>query len=202
MAPATGLRERKKQKTRDAIVRAALRLFERRGYDATTITDIAAAANIAPRTFFAYFPSKEAVVFHDVDAEFERLAERLRGRPAGETVFDALRAWIRDWLGEPERSSAHEQRRRQLIHSTPSLRDHDRAHLARVGELVREGVATDLGVAADSLRARLVTAAAIAALDEMRSLEEHPEPDRALALLDEALAFLQGGLEALRKRPA
>src|ERR671916_524043 len=86
-----GLRERKKQRTRDQIVDAAMRLFAERGYHATTISDIASAADVAPRTFFSYFPSKEAVVFHHVDRDIGSLAKGLRTRLPGEHVFDALR---------------------------------------------------------------------------------------------------------------
>src|ERR687893_2815726 len=89
-----GLRERKKQRTREQIVEAAMRLFSERGYHATTIADIAEAAEIAPRTFFSYFPSKEAVVFHDVDRTLDGLAGALRDRLPGETTFDALRRFI------------------------------------------------------------------------------------------------------------
>src|SRR5687767_12101173 len=93
-AMAEGLRERKKQRTRQQIIEAAMGLFAERGYHATTIADIAAAADVAPRTFFSYFPSKEAVVFHDVDRQLDSLAAALRDRLPGESVFEALRRWI------------------------------------------------------------------------------------------------------------
>src|SRR4051812_37350957 len=89
-----GLRERKKQQTREAIVREALRLFRKQGFEATTIADIAEAAEISPRTFFSYFDTKEAVVFHDFDELRERLSSHLDERPDGSTTFDALRAWV------------------------------------------------------------------------------------------------------------
>ena len=63
--PASGLRERKKAKTRAAIQHHALRLFQAQGYDATTVEQIAEAAEISPSTFFRYFPTKEDVVLYD-----------------------------------------------------------------------------------------------------------------------------------------
>src|SRR3954467_502776 len=117
MSKAMGLRERKKEQTRRAIEDAAFRLFDERGYSATTVADIAEAADIAPRTFFAYFPSKEAVVFADFDEVFGALEARMRDRPDGENAFEALRAWIGDLVAR-EREEHDEDRewlRRCLI---------------------------------------------------------------------------------------
>jgi len=81
---ATGLRERKKQKTKEAIHRAAMRLFQKRGYAETTIEHIAAAAEISPSTFFNYFPNKEDVVMLDL---YDPMAiAMLKERPKTESL--------------------------------------------------------------------------------------------------------------------
>lgn len=95
-ADTPGLRERKKVRTRGAIATAALRLFAERGYEETTIADIAAAADVSPRTFFSYFPSKEDVVFAEVDDRLAEVRERLTRRPPGETPLEAIRHSIID----------------------------------------------------------------------------------------------------------
>ncbi|MGK5444826.1 TetR/AcrR family transcriptional regulator [Micromonospora sp. URMC 105] len=71
MTTGPGLRERKKERTRQALITTALALFEERGYDETTIADIAAGADVSARTFFSYFPSKEEILFADTE---DRLA--------------------------------------------------------------------------------------------------------------------------------
>ncbi len=199
-----GLREREKQRTRETIVRVAMDLFAEHGFEGTTIHEIAAGAEIAPRTFFGYFPSKEAVVLHDFDAAFVDFSTRLNTRLRGVTAFDAMRAWLIDWLAEREGALEEEDAcRRRLIRATPALAAHERGNLARFEAVLARAVADDLGLPADSLRPHLVAAAAVAALDALgRHGEDAPKPagERAEAVLDEALAFLQGGLDALRGR--
>src|SRR5690348_3677843 len=89
--PRPGLRERKKQRTRDALVRAALELFATHGYERTTVDDIAAAVDVSQRTFFRYFASKEEVAFFVPRLAESRVVEAVRGRPAGEAPLEALR---------------------------------------------------------------------------------------------------------------
>jgi AcrR family transcriptional regulator len=205
-APASspGLRERKKQRTRETIVRVAMDLFAERGFEGTTIHDIAAGAEIAPRTFFGYFPSKEAVVFHDFDAAFVAFSDRLYARPPGVTAFEAMREWLLEWIAEREGGVEEEDAaRRRLVAATPALAVHERANLARFEAVLVRAVADDLGLPVESLRPHLVAAAAVAALDALgRHGEDAPKPagERAAAVLDEALAFLQGGLDALKRR--
>lgn len=199
---APGLRERKKHRTRETIADAAMQLFAERGFDATTIADIAAAADIAPRTFFGYFPSKEAVVFHDHDALLASFGARLRERGARETAFDAMRAWVLDLVAANDHDAPRRAVRRRLTDETPALAAQERANRAQFEAVLTEAVASDLGSSADALAPHLAAAAAIAtldALDRFHDGREQPDAEAAVAILDEALAFLRGGLRALRR---
>jgi AcrR family transcriptional regulator len=80
----TGLRERKKQQTREALEAVAMRLFERKGFDVTTVEEIAAAANVSPRTVFRYFPTKHDLVFSRLHDRLELLLAAVRRRPPDE----------------------------------------------------------------------------------------------------------------------
>jgi AcrR family transcriptional regulator len=200
-----GLRERKKQRTREQIIAAAMGLFAERGYHATTITDIATAADVAPRTFFTYFPSKEAVVFHNLERDLGSLASALRDRLAGETAFDALRRWIDamfdQWIAEEDEAAL----RRRLCREDEGLANFQGGIMARIHELLLEAIADDLGEPRDALRPRLVTAAAIAALTSLEgtlkeNTEERMAKAQALAVLDDAMLFLRGGIDALQAK--
>lgn len=86
------LRERKRERTRAAIVDAATELFERNGYDATTVADIAAAAEIGTRTFFSYFASKEEVLFPESDTRVQRSLDAIAAREPEDRPVDVLLA--------------------------------------------------------------------------------------------------------------
>ncbi len=202
-----GLRERKKQRTREAIVDAALRLFEERGFERTTIADIAAEADIAPRTFFGYFRTKEDVVFDDFEATRQSLEERLRDRREGESAIDALRAWIEGLIALTDFDDEQELRRRRLVLCTPNLAAHERGLMAQFESTLAEAVARDLGDPPDGVRPRMVAAAGTAALLSTESYYKDAGPegsrlmkDASLALLDDALTFLRGGIAALQRR--
>lgn len=132
------LRERKKQRTRDALLRAALELFTTRGYEATTVDDIAAAVDVSQRTFFRYFASKEEAAFAVQEMTEAHFVEAVRARPPHEAPMQALRqAVIEGWDGLSEAVSAVVPvelylRMYRLIESTPVLLA---AHLRRSMEV-------------------------------------------------------------------
>lgn len=197
MKAVIGLRERKKQRTREQIVSAAFTLFAEHGFQATTVADIAAAAEIAPRTFFAYFPSKEAVVFHDFDALFTSLQTRIEGRPADETAIDALRGWLENSMPSVHAESEEANVRKRLCRDEPGLAAHQQHLLARLEVLLRDGVARDLDEPPDGLRPKLVAAAAVAAMAAID--DEGADKAQSMKVLDEALIFLRGGVAALKE---
>jgi AcrR family transcriptional regulator len=195
-----GLRERKKEQTRRAIADAAFRLFAERGFQATTVADIAEAADIAPRTFFAYFPSKEDVLFANFNETFDAVEERLRARPAGESTFDALGAWIAGQVPEMEADSANAAVRRRLGCENPSIAARERHLLGRFEAIITESVAADLGDPPTDLRPRMIGAAAVAAITAMRPDDPGTADmtaEEKLARVNETLEFLRGGVAVL-----
>ncbi|AVH58940.1 MULTISPECIES: TetR family transcriptional regulator [Streptomyces] len=139
--PRLGLRERKKQRTRDALLRAALELFTSQGYEHTTVDEIAEAVDVSQRTFFRYFAGKEdAALFVQHLAESHFLAA-VRERPPHEAPLEALRqAVLESWdtIGEAINEVVPVElhmRTFQLIESTPALLA---VHLRRSVELEEE----------------------------------------------------------------
>jgi AcrR family transcriptional regulator len=130
MPPTTGvgrtLRDRKRDRTRKALINAAIDLFERHGYEGTTVADIAEAADIGTRTFFSYFASKEELLFPDSDARVQAAVAAIANRKPGDRPADILLRALQDvgaTDGEPDdmvdRVAAA---RLQLIRTVPAVR--------------------------------------------------------------------------------
>jgi AcrR family transcriptional regulator len=198
MEATQGLRERKKQRTRERIVEAAFELFAERGFDGTTIADIAEAAEIAPRTFFSYFPSKDDVVFHDFEEAQAMIASWLQDREPGTNTIDALRAGIATGMEQMGPRDMREKRlRKRLVSENESLAAHSQHLKGKLADLVGESVAEDLGDAPTDVRPRLVAAAFAAVIGLIEDMPDD-ELSHSTETIDSLLAFLRGGLAALQ----
>jgi AcrR family transcriptional regulator len=200
-----GLRERKKQQTRETIARMALELFAERGYDETTLAEIAEAADVSPRTIFGYFQSKEDILFCEEPAFFDDLKRRLSDRPAGTTTIDVLR----ELLSSLEPPDEQAKLRKQIVARDPSLYTKMRARHAQLEPLLAESIAKDLGAGPDDVRPPLIaasmTAAFTTASDRFFEAQSGGEPishEQAMRSLDQVLEFLRGGFEALQRDQA
>lgn len=120
-APGVGLRERNKRERRQRLEDVALQLFERDGFEHTTIEQIAAVAGIAPRTFFSYFASKDDLVLADYDERLGRIVEELTRRPTDEPAWDALRASFAAVASDYQAQAARISRRFELMLATPTV---------------------------------------------------------------------------------
>jgi AcrR family transcriptional regulator len=198
--PKPGLRERKKQQTRDTIARVALELFAERGYDETTLAEIADAADVSPRTIFAYFDSKEEILFCDAPAELDEVRDALEHRPEGSTTIDALRDLLSSMAPPDELAML----RKQIVSSNPALKLKMRARVAELEPVLVESFAKDLGSEPDDIRALLIAASATAAFTAVHDrleAEFEGKPiahERAMAIVDGVFEFLHGGLDRLR----
>lgn len=161
-SPAPGLREQRKARTRKAIQEHALRLFLANGYDATTVEQIAAAAEVSPMTFFRYFPSKEAVVEND---EYDPLLiDFIRAQPADLGPLAALReAVVRGMRAVYDTDKDALLVRTRLILTTPALRGRQWRNGDSTQALFVEALAARTGGEV-TFELRVLAAAALGAL--------------------------------------
>jgi len=189
----TGLRERKKAKTRLAIREHAMALFKDQGYDKTTVEQIAAAAEVSPSTFFRYFPSKEEVVLQDdYDA---LLIAAFHAQQVGVPPLQALRNAISEvFLSMPEGQQAEEADRIRLMTEVPELRARMLAQVSEMIQMLAEAVAERVGRQSDDFEVRTFAGALVGvALGIAASSGDDPGNDY-LEQFDRALALLEAGL--------
>lgn len=163
--PVTSLRQRHTERTRQALVDASLELFAERGFVATTIEDIAARADVAPRTFFRYFGTKEAVLYHDASSVLERLIALIEQEATDEAPSARL---IRACIAAGEEFSRDQGRMRlitRLSSEEPTLVDYHRLLLMQQYERrVVEALGAQFGIDPSDLALRTTTAALLSSL--------------------------------------
>jgi len=195
-----GLRERKKARTRAAIREHALRLFGEQGYQATTVEQIAAAAEVSPSTFFRYFPTKEDVVLQD-DLDV-RMLEALERQPADLGPVAALRAATREALnsfGPAELEQIHTTT--ALTLNVPEIRARAMDELARSIDAIAAALGKRVGRSPQDMAVRTLAGAVIGVIMSVtmpwRDWTEESVIGNLFDRVDEALALLEAGLPLL-----
>jgi AcrR family transcriptional regulator len=198
-----GLRDRHKARTRAGIAQAALRLFRKQGFEATTVEEIALAAEVSPRTFFRYFPSKEAAAFPDHERRLARLEELLLAH-AAQPPLQRVRSALLGIARELERERCAVVAWQKVVEGSPALLAQERVRdLAWEEAIARALGAGALGTDADR-RARLAAGALFGAIRAvLRTWYARAGQVDLPALGEEAFALLRSGLgEWDRFRPA
>lgn len=195
MAAPTGLRERNKVERRRRLEDVAIELFERDGFDKTTIEQIAAAAGLAPRTFFSYFASKDDLVVADYADRLQRILDELEHRPPDEPVWDSLRAAFAAVAADYQANAERIRRRFTIMATTPSVFARNLQLQAGWERTLAERLTVRLGAAADDPTPQLLAATALAVM--RASLQHWLTARRAPALptlVQQAFDRLAAGL--------
>lgn len=163
---AIGRRERKKQATREALIDAAFALFISKGFDATTVEEIADAVDVSSRTFFRYFASKEDVVLTFQEEQQAMLLERFRARPASEPVVTAIKHAAVEVAEACEQGASGFSPERfvammAMMESSPAVMASSLQHQQQKMRAIAEAIAERMGVdATTDLRPQVVAAIA------------------------------------------
>jgi AcrR family transcriptional regulator len=195
-------RERKKLQTRQALRREALRLFGERGFDATTIQDITDAADVAPRTFFLHFASKEDVLLGDARDGVAAFEEMLRRRPADEDIFTAVRETVIDLMAADATPVEETRLQARLMVDAPSLVGRVYEHYVEFEEIIARAVADRYGLDADrDAYPRLLSTCAMTAVRVALVLwYERGEKEPLADVVSELFTILGSGLATAEVR--
>lgn len=186
--PLPGRRERKKAQTRRLISDAATRLFTERGFDGVTVKEIADAADVSPTTVFAYFPTKESLVFDEGPDQEEHLVAAVRNRPPGQDVLDAIEAHLLAERLTYDHADPQVRAFLAMVEATPALREYGRRMTERHEEALAAAVlATEPGTG--ELRARALARFVLGGLDLASG-----DRDRRAALVEVIHLIRQGWL--------
>ncbi len=208
MAAELGLRERKKERTRQLLADTARRLFSERGFEQVSVAEIARAAEVSQATVFNYFPNKEDLVYNRLETFEEQLLSAIRDRPRGETVIAAFRNFIlepRGLLAATDEASAKRlDALTRMITASPALLAREQQIFARYTDALAALIADETGASAGDPRPYVVANALIGVhrslIAYVRQRLETGTPNRQRLARDtrargeKALALLAEGL--------
>ena len=188
-----GLRARKKQKTRRALIEAAMRLYRDRGFEGVTIAGIAEDADVAPRTFFSYFETKEDVFLGRGDERLERLVQAIQHRDRRQPILKAIHSVLLE-AREPARtgkSNGMPGLSELLEH--PAIANRLRERWNRWEDLLAEAIARDVGARLGDPEPRVVAAALTGAI-RVAAAAAREQPSRSRQIADRVFKLLSSGL--------
>jgi AcrR family transcriptional regulator len=213
-----GLRERKKEQTRQLIAETAWRLFADRGFDKVTVAEVARQAQVAVATVFNYFPTKEDLFYYRLEAFGARLVDAIGARPAGESVLVAFRRHVMETGGLLAQVEAGDPQALERLHTvnrvvaaSPALLAREQQALARTADALAALLAAETDAPANDPRPQVAANALVgvqrALLDYTRRRVLADEAPARLAadvrrLYQRALALLDHGLGDYATRPA
>jgi AcrR family transcriptional regulator len=204
----TGLRERKKQRTRQLLTDTARRLFAERGFEQVSVAEIARVAEVSEPTVFNYFPTKEDLVYSGLETFEDLLLQAVRGRPSGQTVLDAFGGFVlepRGFFAVKDEATATELIAvARMIAASPALLTREQQIFARYTDTLAGLIADETGAASDDLRPYIAANALIgvhrALIAYVRARLDASAPNRRRLARDvrsrgeTALALLADGL--------
>lgn len=190
--PPMGLRERKKAQTRTAIQRHALRLFQEHGYAATTMEQIAAAADISPSTLYRYFPTKEDLILQD---DYDpMLAAAFRAQPPDRPLLEAFRSAVHEVLSAISAQDRDEATTRaRLSFTIPEVRARALDHMLTTSDMIAELFAERLNRTPDDLEVRVLSGAIIGAFLGAHQLWITDPTADLMEITERALQYLAEG---------
>jgi len=189
---------RKRVTSRADLEHVAFDLFDRQGFERTTVDDIACAAGIGRRTFFRYFPSKNDVPWGSFDTELERMRLHLKALPPQMPLMEAIRVAIVDFNTFPPEQIGWHRRRMRLILRTPALQAHSTLRYAAwrqvVGEFVGERIGQHPGALAPRTLGYVALGVAIAAYEQWLETDDADLSQLMDSAMRQLAAAFDGGL--------
>lgn len=201
MSSGDGLRQRKSARTREAIERAAAELALEQGYDHTTVDQIAERADVAPRTVYVRYSTKEAILFEDLDDD-PSFRDWIQGEEGD--LVERVGRFVQARVAADRQDAELRRLKMRAIWTDPYLRRVLRGKLEDAEELIAARLAAELGLAPDDSGPRVFAGAVTSLLITMaEKAVEHPDSFEPLVECARGLVFLRAGLDALaRERDA